>query len=530
MPLARAARRRHLLLRLLQVHDLRADLGIDAARERERLAVARVEALGDVARELDVLALVDPDRDDVGLVEEDVARLEHRVGEEAGRHEVLRLRLLLELRHPTELAEARDRRQQPIGLRVRGDVALREDRRPLRIEARRDEHREQVERPLAQVRGVVLDADRVQVDDAEERLALLLRRGVLAEPAGVVAEVLHARRLDPGEDAHRGIVPGPARRRRADSRLARCESSPSPPSTVMSPCPGDKSISHRAVLIGALCDGETRVSGFGRSADTEATIAAVRALGAEVIEEDVDTLRVRGAGLRGLRAPEDAIDCGNAGTLMRLLAGVLAGQEGRTELVGDSSLSSRPMERIAEPLRRMGATSRRPRVTRRSSCSGAPLRAIDYELPVASAQVKSAILLAGVQATGATTVVEPVRDARPHGAHARACRRARDAEAVERDGRGRRVAASARRRGPRRHLVRSAVPRGGRDRPGVGRDGARRGTQPSPRGAAGRARAHGRARRDLQPALDRRRAGRATSRFARRTSSGRRSRRRRSRR
>lgn len=172
--------------------------------------------------------------------------------------------------------------------------------------------------------------------------------------------------------------------------------------------PGDKSISHRAVLIGALCDGETRVSGFGRSADTEATIAAVRALGAEVVEEDVDTLRVRGAGLRGLRDPAGAIDCGNAGTLMRLLAGVLAGQEGRVELVGDSSLSSRPMERIAEPLRRMGATVETTDGHAPLVVQGGALRAIDYELPVASAQVKSAILLAGVQTSGATTVVEPV--------------------------------------------------------------------------------------------------------------------------
>jgi 3-phosphoshikimate 1-carboxyvinyltransferase len=172
--------------------------------------------------------------------------------------------------------------------------------------------------------------------------------------------------------------------------------------------PGDKSISHRAVLIGALCDGEIRVSGFGRSADTEATIAAVRALGAEVVDEDVDTLRVRGAGLRGLRAPSDAIDCGNAGTLMRLLAGVVAGQQGRTELVGDESLSSRPMERIAEPLRRMGASVATTDGHAPLVVEGGSLRAIDYELPVASAQVKSAILLAGVQATGATTVVEPV--------------------------------------------------------------------------------------------------------------------------
>ena len=171
--------------------------------------------------------------------------------------------------------------------------------------------------------------------------------------------------------------------------------------------PGDKSISHRAVLIGAVCEGETSVSGFGRSADTEATIAAVRALGAEVVEDDDDALRIRGVGLRGLRAPGEPIDCGNAGTLMRLAAGLLAGHDGRTELVGDASLSSRPMERIAEPLRRMGATVETTDGHAPLVVEGAGLHAIDYELPVASAQVKSAILLAGIQAEGATTVVEP---------------------------------------------------------------------------------------------------------------------------
>jgi 3-phosphoshikimate 1-carboxyvinyltransferase len=176
--------------------------------------------------------------------------------------------------------------------------------------------------------------------------------------------------------------------------------------------PGDKSISHRAVLIGAVCEGETRIAGFGRSADTEATIAAVRALGVEVVEDDVDLLLVHGVGLGGLRQPDAPIDCGNAGTLMRLLAGLLAGQHGRFELVGDSSLSARPMERVAEPLLRMGARvettdGRAPLVV-----EGAALHAIDYELPVASAQVKSAVLLAGVQADGRTTVVErlPTRD------------------------------------------------------------------------------------------------------------------------
>jgi 3-phosphoshikimate 1-carboxyvinyltransferase len=172
--------------------------------------------------------------------------------------------------------------------------------------------------------------------------------------------------------------------------------------------PGDKSISHRAVLIGAVCEDETRISGFGRSADTEATIGAVRTLGVEVDEEDVDTLRLRGVGLRGLRQPDEPIDCGNAGTLMRLAAGLVAGQEGRFELVGDASLSERPMERVAEPLRRMGASVETTDGHAPLVVHGSALRAIDYELPVPSAQVKSAVLLAGLQADGRTTVVEPM--------------------------------------------------------------------------------------------------------------------------
>ena len=172
--------------------------------------------------------------------------------------------------------------------------------------------------------------------------------------------------------------------------------------------PGDKSISHRAVLVGAVADGPTRVTGFGRSEDTESTISVVRALGVEVVDEDVDTLLVRGVGLRGLRAPAAPLDCGNAGTLMRLLVGLLAGQEGRFEIVGDASLSARPMERIAEPLRRMGATVTTTDGHAPLVVEGGPLRAIDYELPVASAQVKSAVLLAGMLAEGATTVVEPI--------------------------------------------------------------------------------------------------------------------------
>lgn len=172
--------------------------------------------------------------------------------------------------------------------------------------------------------------------------------------------------------------------------------------------PGDKSISHRAVLVAAICDGETRITGFGRSADTEATIGAVRALGVGVEDADVDVLIVHGRGLHGLVPPGRPVECANAGTLMRLLAGVLAGQSGRFELVGDESLSRRPMERIAEPLRHMGATVETTDGHPPLVVEGASLRAIDYRLPVPSAQVKSAILLAGVQAEGRSTVVEPI--------------------------------------------------------------------------------------------------------------------------
>jgi 3-phosphoshikimate 1-carboxyvinyltransferase len=172
--------------------------------------------------------------------------------------------------------------------------------------------------------------------------------------------------------------------------------------------PGDKSISHRALLLGAVGEGETRISGFGRSGDTEATIAALRSLGVEVHEDEVDELRVEGRGLRGLNAPDEPIDCGNAGTLMRLLAGLLSGQEGEVTLTGDESLRSRPMERVAEPLRRMGARIETTNGLPPVRIGGGELSAISYELPVASAQVKSAVLLAGLYAGGPTTVIEPL--------------------------------------------------------------------------------------------------------------------------
>jgi 3-phosphoshikimate 1-carboxyvinyltransferase len=170
--------------------------------------------------------------------------------------------------------------------------------------------------------------------------------------------------------------------------------------------PGDKSISHRAVLLGAIGDGETHVTGFGRSADTEATVNAMRALGVDVADLEHDELVVSGVGLRGLGG--GIADCANAGTLMRLLAGIAAGQSSSIELTGDESLSQRPMERIAAPLRQMGALietaeGHAPIVI----TGGGRLKGITYELPVASAQVKSAVLLAGLYATGQTTVVEP---------------------------------------------------------------------------------------------------------------------------
>jgi 3-phosphoshikimate 1-carboxyvinyltransferase len=173
--------------------------------------------------------------------------------------------------------------------------------------------------------------------------------------------------------------------------------------------PGDKSISHRAVLIGSICEGETLVTGFGRSDDTESTVNAMRALGVRIDDEGPDRLRVHGVGLRGLQPVDGAVDCGNAGTLVRLLAGILAGQAWRQfELVGDESLSARPMGRIADPLTQMGAGVETADGHLPLGIDGRPLRGMTYELPVASAQVKSCVLLAGLYADDETTVVEPV--------------------------------------------------------------------------------------------------------------------------
>ena len=173
--------------------------------------------------------------------------------------------------------------------------------------------------------------------------------------------------------------------------------------------PGDKSISHRALLLGAVSEGETRIDGFGRSADTEATMDVLRALGVRVYEAGAATLRVFGVGMRGLAQPAAPLDCRNAGTLMRLLPGLLAGQSGTFTLVGDESLTLRPMERIAAPLRQMGVAIETTDGHAPLTVRGGEVRPTEYELPVASAQVKSAVLLAGLYAQGGdTTVREPL--------------------------------------------------------------------------------------------------------------------------
>jgi 3-phosphoshikimate 1-carboxyvinyltransferase len=177
--------------------------------------------------------------------------------------------------------------------------------------------------------------------------------------------------------------------------------------------PAVKGICQRGALLGAIADGESELRNFGHAADTDSALAAVAALGAEVSEPEPGTVRIAGRGLRGLLQPDAPIDCGNAGTVLRLLSGILAGQDGRRfELVGDESLSSRPV-RVDEPLQQMGArvetNDGRPPV----AIEGAQLQPIRYELPVASAQLKSAVLLAGLLAEeGPTTVVEqtPSRD------------------------------------------------------------------------------------------------------------------------
>ncbi|MDQ2703018.1 MAG: 3-phosphoshikimate 1-carboxyvinyltransferase [Pseudomonadota bacterium] len=172
--------------------------------------------------------------------------------------------------------------------------------------------------------------------------------------------------------------------------------------------PGDKSISHRAVMLAALADGVSRIDGFLEGEDTRATAAIFSAMGVDIEAPSAGVRIVHGVGIDGLRPPAGPLDCGNAGTGMRLLAGLLAGQAFDTTLVGDASLSRRPMGRVIEPLAAMGARigsdgGHAPLHIR----GGQSLRGIDFVPPVASAQVKSAVLLAGLYADGETVVREP---------------------------------------------------------------------------------------------------------------------------
>lgn len=173
--------------------------------------------------------------------------------------------------------------------------------------------------------------------------------------------------------------------------------------------PGDKSISHRSIMLASIAEGVTRISGFLEGDDAIATMNAFRALGVRVDGPERGDVTVHGAGLHGLKPPAAPLDCGNAGTAMRLLAGLLAGQRFDCELTGDESLRRRPMKRVADPLNRMGASIEtaeggRPPLRVRG---GRKLTGIDYALPMASAQVKSALLLAGLYADGRTCVTEP---------------------------------------------------------------------------------------------------------------------------
>lgn len=173
--------------------------------------------------------------------------------------------------------------------------------------------------------------------------------------------------------------------------------------------PGDKSISHRGVMFGAISEGTTELTGFLDGADCRSTIGCFRAMGIE-ISQDADHVIIHGKGLHGLKAPSQMLDVGNSGTTTRLISGILAGQPFVSSLNGDESIQKRPMGRIITPLTQMGAHIRS---IKDNGCApleigGSPLKAIHYDSPVASAQVKSCVLLAGLYADGVTSVTEPV--------------------------------------------------------------------------------------------------------------------------
>jgi 3-phosphoshikimate 1-carboxyvinyltransferase len=173
--------------------------------------------------------------------------------------------------------------------------------------------------------------------------------------------------------------------------------------------PGDKSISHRYALLAALADGASRLSGYSTGADCQSTLACLRKLGVEIAVDAEGTVIVLGRGFGSLRSSDGPLEAGNSGTTMRMVAGILAAQPFTTTVVGDRSLSRRPMRRVIEPLEQMGArieaTEGRPPLV----IHGGPLNPIRYRSPVPSAQVKSAVLLAGLHANGVTSVTEPTQ-------------------------------------------------------------------------------------------------------------------------
>ncbi len=172
--------------------------------------------------------------------------------------------------------------------------------------------------------------------------------------------------------------------------------------------PGDKSLSHRLAILGALAEGETRIGNFSTAADCASTLRCLKELGVEV-RGSGRAVDVKGLGPTGLRAASGSLDVGNSGSTIRMLAGVLAGRPFRSVLTGDASIRRRPMERVAEPLRAMGAAISTREGAPPVTIDGGPLKGITWRLPVASAQVKTAVLLAGLQADGVTAVTEPGR-------------------------------------------------------------------------------------------------------------------------
>ncbi len=176
--------------------------------------------------------------------------------------------------------------------------------------------------------------------------------------------------------------------------------------------PGDKSVSHRSIMLGSIADGITNVAGFLEGDDSLATLKAFQAMGVKITGPDHanhGAVTIHGVGLKGLKKPAKPLDMGNSGTAMRLMAGILAGQDFECELIGDESLSKRPMKRVTQPLSQMGAdietaTGGMPPIKLKA---GKTLQAMDYTLPMASAQVKSCVILAAMYAEGTTTVIEP---------------------------------------------------------------------------------------------------------------------------